>query len=145
MKIVMGSDHAGYHLKEVLKKKLLDAGHEVTDVGCYNTDSVDYPDIADAVAEEMLKSSETKGVLVCGSGIGISMEANRHRHIRCALVHDGYSARLCREHNDANAIAFGGRLIGEELAADCLDVFLKTAFIPKESYVRRVKKLGKEG
>jgi len=145
MEIVMGSDHAGYHLKEVLKKRLLDAGHEVSDVGCYNTDSVDYPDIADALAAEMLKTPDAKGVLVCGSGIGISMAANRHRHIRCALVHDGYSARLCREHNNANVIAMGGRLIGEELAADCLDVFLKTEFIPKESYVRRVKKLGKEG
>ncbi|OPZ78617.1 MAG: putative sugar phosphate isomerase YwlF [Alphaproteobacteria bacterium ADurb.Bin438] len=143
MKILIGSDHGGFNLKEVLKNKLKEIGHEIVDIGCESVAAVDYPDISDKMALAIKEEDEkTRGILVCGTGIGISIKANRYPHVRCALVHDGFTARLCREHNDANVMALGGRVLGDELAIECMEIFLKTDFIPKESYVRRVKKLG---
>ena len=126
--IAVASDHAGFDLKELLKRDLQEAGLEVLDLGTHSTASVDYPDFGRAMAETIAAGTVEKGVIVCGTGIGISIAANRNPKVRAALVHDVTSARLTREHNDANVIAFGGRLIGTEVAREALKVFLKTPF-----------------
>ncbi len=126
--VAIASDHAGYVLKQALRGELERAGIGVLDLGTNGPDSVDYPDFADKLAAAIKDGKARRGVLVCGTGIGISMAANRHRHIRAALCHDTTSARLAREHNDANVLALGARLIGEETAKDCLRVFLNTAY-----------------
>ena len=126
--IAVASDHAGFDLKEILKRDLQEAGLEVLDLGTHSTASVDYPDFGRAMAETIAAGTVEKGVIVCGTGIGISIAANRNPKVRAALVHDVTSACLTREHNDANVIAFGGRLIGTEVAREALKVFLKTPF-----------------
>ena len=126
--VAIGSDHAGFALKESLVETLAQLGYETIDLGTDSVDSVDYPDFAHAVAAALGAGKADKGVLICGSGIGISMAANRHPDVRAALVHDALGARICRQHNDANVIVFGGRMIGIEVARDCLDVFLNTEF-----------------
>ena len=126
--IAVASDHAGFDLKEILKSDLQQAGYAVLDLGTNSTASVDYPDFGRAMAETIAAGTVEKGVIVCGTGIGISIAANRNPKVRAALVHDVTSARLTREHNDANVIAFGGRLIGTEVAREALKVFLKTPF-----------------
>ena len=126
--VAIGSDHAGFALKESLVETLAQLGYEAIDLGTDSVDSVDYPDFAHAVAAALGAGKADKGVLICGSGIGISMAANRHPDVRAALVHDALGARMCRQHNDANVIVFGGRMIGIEVARDCLDVFLNTEF-----------------
>ena len=126
--IAVASDHAGFDLKEILKRDLQEAGLEVPDLGTHSTASVEYPDFGRAMAETIAAGTVEKGVIVCGTGIGISIAANRNPKVRAALVHDVTSARLTREHNDANVIAFGGRLIGTEVAREALKVFLKTPF-----------------
>ena len=126
--IAVASDHAGFDLKEILKRDLQEAGLEVLDLGTHSTASVDYPDFGRAMAETIAAGTVEKGVIVCGTGIGISIAANRNPKVRAAVVHDVTSARLTREHNDANVIAYGGRLIGTEVAREALKVFLKTPF-----------------
>ncbi len=126
--IAIASDHGGYDYKEILKSELKKMGFEVNDLGCHDESSVDYPDYAHALAGALKSGDIKRGVLVCGSGIGISIAANRHAHIRAALVHDALTARLCREHNDANVLVLGGRTTGIEVAKDCLNVFLNTGF-----------------
>lgn len=126
--IAIGSDHAGFALKESLVETLTQLGYEPIDLGTNGLESVDYPDFAHAVAGALGAGKADKGVLICGSGIGISMAANRHPDVRAALVHDALGARMCRQHNDANVIVFGGRMIGIEVARDCLEIFLKTEF-----------------
>ncbi|MCF6214811.1 MAG: ribose 5-phosphate isomerase B [Emcibacter sp.] len=126
--IVLAADHGGYDLKVILKDFLLNQGFDVLDLGCHDLKSVDYPDYAHALAAAIKENKASRGVLVCGSGIGISIAANRHAHIRAALIHDRLSAELSRQHNDANVIVFGGRLIGTDVAKDCLKAFLKTEF-----------------
>lgn len=126
--IAIASDHGGFELKETLKAELENSGYEIIDLGCYDTSSVDYPDYANKMAASFLNDNVSKGILICGSGIGISIAANRHSHIRAALVHDGLTARLCREHNDANVLVLGGRTTGIEVAKDCLNIFLNTKF-----------------
>lgn len=138
--IAIAADHAGVELKMVLKEELAALGFEVRDLGTQGSDSVDYPDMADALAEAMSGSQVERGVLVCGSGIGISIAANRHRHIRAALCSDPTAARLAREHNDANVLALGARLIGVETAKDCLRVFFSASF-EGGRHARRVDKL----
>lgn len=129
MNIIIGSDHAGYDLKEVLKNHLLQSGaHQVKDVGVFSRDSSDYPRIAKEVAGAISRGEYDRGVLVCGSGIGMSITANRFKGVRAALCHDVYSARMCRLHNDANVLAMGGRIVGPGVALEILDVFLKTEF-----------------
>jgi len=140
--IAVASDHAGFDLKEILKRDLQEAGLEVLDLGTHSTASVDYPDFGQAMAETIAAGKVEKGVIVCGTGIGISIAANRNPKVRAALVHDVTSARLTREHNDANVIAFGGRLIGTEVAREALKVFLKTPF-EGGRHVNRVAKLSK--
>lgn len=139
--IVIGSDHAGYSLKQVLAAHLEDKGWSLLDVGTSGPDSVDYPDYGAAVAKALKEGKGKRGIVVCGTGIGISIAANRHSWVRAALCHDITSARLCREHNDANVLALGARLIGEEVAKDCVDVFLATEF-GGGRHQRRVDKLG---
>ncbi|MGE0424208.1 MAG: ribose 5-phosphate isomerase B [Reyranellaceae bacterium] len=124
----MASDHAGYELKELLKGDLQAAGHDVLDLGVASTASVDYPDYGRALAEAIRDGRAGRGVLVCGTGIGIAIAANREPAVRAAVVHDATSARLTRQHNDANVMALGARLIGTEVARDCLRVFLDTPF-----------------
>lgn len=126
--LVIAADHGGFELKTFLVKELERMGRPVVDLGCHSPESVDYPDYADRVAEAIARGEADMGILVCGSGIGISMAANRHRHIRAALVHDHLTARLARQHNDANVLVLGGRLLGPEVARDCLETFLATEF-----------------
>jgi ribose 5-phosphate isomerase B len=125
--VAVAADHAGYDLKTALIPQLRELGLEVLDLGTHGRDSVDYPDFADAVAAALKDGRARRGLLVCGSGIGISMAANRHRHVRAALCHDALTARLSRQHNDANVLVLGGRLIGLDTAKDCVEVFFKTA------------------
>ncbi len=127
-KIVLAGDHGGYDLKVILKNFLVDLGYDVLDLGCDGPQSVDYPDYAHALADAIKEQKAPRGVLVCGSGIGISIAANRHPHIRAALVHDRLTAELSRQHNDANVVVFGGRVIGPDVARDCLKAFLNTKF-----------------
>jgi ribose 5-phosphate isomerase B len=126
--IVVASDHAGFELKQFLKESLQTLHYPVIDLGTHNGDPVDYPDIGYAVAASLRQGRAKRAVLICGSGIGVSMAANRFPEIRAALVHDGLAARLSREHNDANVICFGGRMIGPEVARECLRIFLETEF-----------------
>ena len=116
--IAIASDHAGYDLKSTLAEQLANLGHEVLDLGTHSPDSVDYPDFAEAMAAAIAEGRAERGVLVCGTGIGVSMAANRHSMLRAALCHDETSARLAREHNDANVLALGARMIGVEVAGD---------------------------
>jgi len=139
-RIAIACDHAGYDLKSVLKEELAGLGYEVVDLGTDGPGSVDYPDYGYAVASALRNGKVDRGVLVCGSGIGISMAANRYPEIRAALIHDALGARLAREHNDANVICFGGRMVGADVARDCLKVFLATPF-EGGRHVQRVAKL----
>jgi ribose 5-phosphate isomerase B len=140
--IAIACDHAGFELKQALAADLRARGLEVIDLGTNGPDSVDYPDFADALAATLAAGRATRGVLVCGTGIGISIAANRHPHVRAALCHDATSARLCREHNDANVIALGQRTTGIEVARECVSVFLATRFAG-DRHARRVAKLGR--
>jgi ribose 5-phosphate isomerase B len=140
--IAVASDHAGFDLKEILKRDLQQAGLEVLDLGTNSTQSVDYPDFGRAMADAVASGKAARGVLVCGTGIGISMAANRNPKVRAALVHDVTSARLSRLHNDANVVAFGQRLIGTETAREALKVFLGTEF-EGGRHAGRVAKLSK--
>ncbi|MBP2310773.1 ribose 5-phosphate isomerase B [Azospirillum soli] len=140
--IALASDHAGYELKAQIGAQLSAAGFEVLDLGCNGPQSVDYPDFAAAMAEAITGGKAERGVLICGSGIGISIAANRHAGVRAALVHDVTTARLAREHNDANVVALGARIVGPEIAKDCVTVFLNTAFEGGERHSRRIVKMG---
>ena len=126
--IALGADHAGVALKDRLAAALVASGREVLDLGTNGTASVDYPDFGHAVARALLDGRAGAGVLVCGSGIGMSITANRHHGIRCALAHDVTTARLARQHNDANILALGERVIGIEVALEAMAVFLATPF-----------------
>ncbi len=138
--IAIASDHAGFELKNELKKDLIDLGYTVLDLGADNLESVDYPDFGYALAGAMKEGKAERGVLICGSGIGISIAANRHTEIRAAVVHDALGARMSRLHNDANVICFGGRMVGADTARDCLKIFLETSF-EGGRHARRVDKL----
>jgi ribose 5-phosphate isomerase B len=126
--VALAADHGGFDLKEFLKKALESWGYPVLVLGTDGPESVDYPDYAEAMAAAIRGKVAGFGVLVCGTGIGISIAANRHPDVRAALVHDAFTARLSRQHNDANVIVFGGRTIGTEVAKDCLKLFLETPF-----------------
>ncbi len=128
MKVVIGSDHGGFELKEVLKKHLMEKGFDVSDVGCYDTSSVDYPDIAEKACAKVISGECSWGVLVCGTGIGISMAANKVRGIRCALVSNEYSAEMTKRHNNANMLALGGRVTGPDLAKNILNAYISAEF-----------------
>jgi ribose 5-phosphate isomerase B len=138
--IAIASDHAAVDLKAVLVQWIEEQGHVVKDLGPYSTDSVDYPDYGYKLADAVAAGHVDFGIALCGSGIGISIAVNRNPACRCALVSDNLSARLSREHNDANVIAMGARLIGVETAKDCLAAFLATPF-GGDRHQRRVDKL----
>jgi ribose 5-phosphate isomerase B len=140
MRIAIASDHAALELKAALITCMRDSGHEVNDLGPHDGTSVDYPDYGYKLAEAVASGDADRGVALCGSGIGISMAVNRNPACRCALVSEPYSAKLSREHNDANVIAMGARLTGIDMAKACLDAFLATSF-GGDRHVRRVNKL----
>ncbi|MFC2746657.1 MAG: ribose 5-phosphate isomerase B [Campylobacter concisus] len=137
-KVFLASDHAGFELKNELKEAIKGLGYEVVDLGTNDKNSVDYPDYAHLLASKL--EPNCYGVLICGTGIGISIAANRHENVRCALCHDEFTARLAREHNDANVIAFGARVIGAGVAISAAEAFLKTEFAGGR-HERRVKKI----
>lgn len=141
MKIAMGCDHGAFEYKETIKKMLVDMGHEVEDFGCYDTNAVDYPDIASAVGESIIKKDNERGIVLCGTGIGMCIAANKIKGIRCALVHDCFSARLTREHNDSNMLAMGQRVIGIELAKEIVNIWLATDFSEDARHNRRIDKI----
>ncbi len=139
--IFIASDHAGFDTKEFVKSYLSNFEFDVVDLGAYSKDmSVDYPDFADKMAEN-INSDFKFGILICGTGIGISIAANRHPHIRCALCHDATTAKLAREHNDANVLCFGGRIVGTSIIQDMVKVFFTTEFAGGR-HEKRVYKLG---
>lgn len=140
-KIAIASDHAGFELKSVLKQELEKLGFEPLDLGTDGAASVDYPDFGNKLAASLQAGEAKRGVLICGTGIGISIAANRHAHVRAALCHDGLSARLSRLHNDANVLCLGARVTGVDVARDCLAVFLGTEF-EGGRHQNRVAKLG---
>ena len=128
MKIALGCDHGGYELKEKVKSHLGKKGYEVLDLGCHSTESVNYPVYGKAVGEAVAKKEADYGVVICGTGIGISIAANKVKGVRAALCMNTTMARLTREHNDANVLAFGARMVGDVLALEMVDTFLTTAF-----------------
>lgn len=141
LKVAVGSDHGGYVLKQELIGHLRRQGHEVVDVGTHDgTTRCDYPDIAYAACAKVLAGECARAVLLCGTGIGISIAANKLRGIRCALCHDHFTALMCRQHNDANALAIGGRTTGPEVAKEIADTFLATPFLG-EHHVPRLDKI----
>ena len=139
--IAIASDHAGFDLKAIVAEELAGMGYEVLDLGTDGPSSVDYPDFGAALAEVIQSGGAERGILICGTGIGISMAANRHPGVRAAVCWDQTSARLTREHNDANVLALGARLLGVEVAKDCVRTFLSTDFAGGR-HARRVAKLG---
>jgi ribose 5-phosphate isomerase B len=141
MRIAIGSDHGGFHLKEELIREIEKLGHQVTDYGCTCADSVDYPDYASEVCLKVVSGEADRGILICGTGIGMSIAANKIPGIRCALVHDVFSAKATREHNDSNVLAMGARVIGPGLAAEIVKVWLSTPFSHDERHKNRIGKV----
>lgn len=141
MIIGLGSDHGGYELKLAVIKHLEEQGYECKDYGCYSTDSCDYPEFAKACANAVANGEVEKGILICGTGIGISIVANKVKGIRAALCHDCFSAEATRQHNDANILAMGARVIGEGHALKVVDTFLSTPFSNDERHIRRISQI----
>ncbi|GIP35539.1 ribose 5-phosphate isomerase B [Paenibacillus sp. J2TS4] len=141
MKIAIGSDHAGLHLKEEIKRHIVSLGMEVEDLGCDCTDSVDYPDYALKVCDQVVSGKADKGILICGTGIGMSIAANKVPGIRCALVHDLFSAKATREHNDTNVLAMGERVVGPGVAQEIVQIWLETEFSHGPRHEGRINKL----
>ena len=139
-KIVLASDHAGFKLKEEIKKFLIKKRKKIVDIGTKNTNSVDYPDYAHLLSKKMKKDKNQFGILICGSGIGMAMTANKHKNIRAAMCYNTKSTKLSRLHNNANVITIGSRLIKKNVALKCISVFLKTEF-DGGRHSRRVKKI----
>lgn len=140
MRILIGSDHAGFRLKEDLKGYIASLGHEVEDYGVYEDAPFDYPDVAFRVAEDVAQGKGDRGILICGTGVGMSIAANKVRGIRAALCHDVFSARASREHNDANILTMGERVIGAGLAREIVRVWLESSF-QGDRHARRVAKI----
>jgi ribose 5-phosphate isomerase B len=138
--VAVAADHGGYELKSVLLPELRALGFDVLDLGTNSLESVDYPDFAEKVALAIEAGKARFGLLICGTGIGMSIAANRHRKVRAALCYDVTTARLARQHNDANVMTLGGRMIGSETAKDCLKTFLSTSF-EGGRHIRRIAKL----
>ena len=141
MKLAVGCDHAGFALKGAVIAHLEALGHEVTDCGAYSAESCDYPDYAAAVCEKIVSGEAERGILICGTGIGMSIAANKVRGIRAACCSDTFSARFTRMHNDANVLCFGARVVGEGLALDLVDLFVDTPFENSGNHPRRVAKI----
>jgi ribose 5-phosphate isomerase B len=141
MKITIGSDHAGYALKKVLIDHLRQSGHQLIDVGTDSAAPVDYPDYAEAVARGVLQGGSERGILICGSGVGASVAANKIPGIRAGLCHDSYSAHQGVEHDDLNVLVLGSRVVADELAKDLCSIFLNARFTGEERHRRRLNKI----
>ena len=139
MIVAIGCDHGGFELKQRIMEKFSADGHVFADLGCYSTDSVDYPDFAEAVCASVIEGKADAGILICGTGIGMSMAANKSKKIRAALCHDHFTARMSREHNNANILCLGGRVLGVCVAEDIVHVWLNTPF----SGGRHLHRIGK--
>ena len=139
-KVFLASDHAGFKLKEAIKEFLIKKREKVLDLGTKNTNSVDYPDYAHLLSKKMKKDKNQLGILVCGSGIGMSIVANKHKNIRAALCYNIKSAKLSRQHNNANVITIGSRLTKKSIALKCVSIFLRTNF-DSGRHLRRIKKI----
>ncbi|MBZ5587597.1 MAG: ribose 5-phosphate isomerase B [Acidobacteriia bacterium] len=143
MRILIASDHAGFEFKEMLADRARDTGYEILDLGPQNRDAVDYPDFAHQLARALLAGKGDLGVLICGTGIGMAMAANRHPGVRAALCHDAFTAEYARRHNNANVLCIGGRTTGPGVAVQILDIFLATPF-EGGRHERRVEKIENE-
>lgn len=141
MKIAVACDHGAYEYKEMIKEMLLSQGHEVVDFGTDSTASMDYPDTALPCAKAVACGECERGIVMCGTGIGVSITANKVKGIRCALCSDPLSAKLTREHNDSNMLAFGQRIIGSEMAKEIVNVWLGTPFSNGERHIQRIRKV----
>jgi ribose 5-phosphate isomerase B len=141
MKIVIGSDHAGFEMKNAMGDLLRSLGHSVLDVGAFNENPSDYPDFAEAVGKAVLQGKGERGLLVCGSGVGVSVAANKIPGIRAGLCHDTYSAHQGVEHDDMNVLVLGSRIVGEKLAEDLVKSFLGAQFTSEERHLRRLNKV----
>ena len=139
MKIAVGCDHAGFAIKNIIIEHITSKGYEAVDVGTYSADSCHYPIYADALCKKIQSGECALGILICGTGIGMSIAANKHKGIRAACCSDTFSARLTREHNDANVLCFGERVVGAGLAVDLVDEFLGAEYINGGNHVTRVK------
>ena len=142
MKIIIGADHGGYLLKDSVGVWLKENGHEVKDIGVFTGDSVDYPDISESLAQEVACGNYERGLLFCGSGVGVSIAANKVKGIRAINCHDVILARLCREHNDTNILTMGGRFVAKEKAIEIVKVWLETKF-EGDRHIRRINKISK--
>jgi ribose 5-phosphate isomerase B len=141
MRVAIAADHAGYRLKEQLVRLMAAAGHAVTDLGTHDEEPVDYPDFAAAVAKTVMAGRAERGIVVCGSGAGAAIAANKITGVRCAQAHDTYTAHQAVEHDDANLIALGARVIGSDLAADIVTSFLGARFSGEDRHLRRLAKI----
>ncbi len=142
MKIYISSDHGGYNLKGYVKKYVSESGYEIEDLGTNSEESVDYPDYAEKLCKKVFEN-KAKGILICGTGIGMSMSANKMKGIRAALCGNEYLAKMSRRHNNSNVLCLGGRVIGEELACNIVKVWLETDFSKEERHHKRVGKINK--
>ncbi len=141
MRVIIGADHRGYELKDAIVAHLRVSGHDVFDAGCNSPDSVDYPDIALAVGEAIQAGRAERGVIVCGSGVGAAIAANKLAGIRAAICHDIYSAHQGVEHDDMNVLCLGARVVGEDLALEIVTAFVDATFSGEERYKRRLEKV----
>ena len=141
MRVAIGADHAGFPLKQQLTEFLASQGHTVFDLGTHNSDSVDYPDYTVAVAVAVTDGRADRGIMICGSGVGASVAANKVKGIRASIAHDTYSARQAVEHDDLNVLCLGSRVIGPSLAEELVKTFLDARLIRKNSYLRRLAKI----
>jgi ribose 5-phosphate isomerase B len=142
MKIAIAADHAGFSMKELVRKHVADLGHEVHDLGAFNTEPSDYPDFAVLVGKELMAGKCDRGILICGSGVGVCIAANKMPGVRASMCHDTYSAHQGVEHDDMNALVLGARIIGEALAFELVDAYLKAVFsATEERLVRRLNKV----
>jgi ribose 5-phosphate isomerase B len=141
MKVAIGADHGGYRLKAAVIPAIEALGHEVADLGCDCEDSVDYPDYALPVCEKVASGQADRGILICGTGIGMTIAANKIPGIRCALVHDLFSAKVTREHNDSNVLAMGERVVGPGVALEIVKTWLETDFSESARHQNRIRKM----
>lgn len=141
MRIIIGSDHAGFHLKKQLARFLEETGHDVTDVGSHTPDDVDFPDIARSLCAEVVSGKGERGLMVCGTGVGAAIAANKIRGVRAAVCHDIHSAHQAVEHDDVNVMCIGAQIVGSWLARDLVASYLAAKFEPTEDFKRRIEKL----
>ena len=142
MKLAIGADHAGFELKEQVRDHMRGLGHEVLDVGAFNEEPSDYPDFAAKVGKELMAGRVDRGVLICGSGVGVCVAANKMPGVRAGMCHDTYSAHQGVEHDEMNVLVLGARIIGSSLAMECVDAFLKAQFCAREErFTRRLNKV----